>query len=96
MYSLITRIICEPPRFLFVKFVEDSAGSGECQASTDITSVLSLHPKTQMHQCRTQLVSSNNRMKQSLVIMSLFKPGVDSFESERISLSRLDENTIIF
>lgn len=49
-----------------------------------------------MHQCRTQHVSNNNRTKQSLVTTSVFKPGVDSFESERISFNRLDKNTIIF
>ena len=69
---------------------------GRLSVSTGVTSVVSLHPKTQMHQCRTQHVSNNNRTKQSLVTTSLFKLGVDLFESERISLNRLDKNTIIF
>ena len=74
------------------KFLE----SGDFRVSTGLTSVVSLHPKTQMHQCRTQLVSNNNWTKQSLVTTSFFKLGVDSNESERISFNRLDKNTMIF
>ena len=60
-----------------------------------LTSVTSLYPNTQLHQCRTQLNSSHRRTKQSLVTTTDFEKD-DSSTSERFSLSKLEENRIIF
>lgn len=56
---------------------------------------MSLYPKTQEHHCRTQLISSHRRTK-SLLGKETLSRNEESSAFERISLTRLEKNKIIF
>ena len=56
---------------------------------------MSLYPKTQEHHCRTQLISSHRRTK-SLLGKETLSRNEESSTFERISLTTLEKNKIIF